>query len=75
MLVFIISWWMPLIIDRYFFFSTLSIPQLLEVLLTSAKKAVCGFWFILFSLLFGYGSFHNNPENIDEFKPLVNYIN
>ncbi|TLX28397.1 hypothetical protein FE998_19495, partial [Salmonella enterica subsp. enterica serovar Newport] len=26
-------------------------------------------------LLFGYGSYHNNPEHIDEFKPLVNYIN
>ncbi|EJA8832738.1 hypothetical protein MUV09_004317, partial [Salmonella enterica subsp. enterica serovar Chester] len=48
---------------------------LLAVLLTRAKKAVCGFWFILFTLLFGYGSYHNNPEHIDEFKPLVNYIN
>ncbi|EIC4674709.1 hypothetical protein K9508_004381, partial [Salmonella enterica subsp. enterica serovar Infantis] len=75
MLVFIISWWMPLFIDRYFFFSSLSIPPLLAVLLTRAKKAVCGFWFILFTLLFGYGSYHNNPEHIDEFKPLVNYIN
>ncbi|EBJ0943872.1 hypothetical protein DOO94_23000, partial [Salmonella enterica] len=42
MLVFIISWWMPLFIDRYFFFSSLSIPPLLAVLLTRAKKAVCG---------------------------------
>lgn len=75
MLVFIISWWMPLFIDRYFFFSSLSIPPLLAVLLTRAKKAVCGFGFILFTLLFGYGSYHNNPEHIDEFKPLVNYIN
>lgn len=66
---------MPLFIDRYFFFSSLSIPPLLAVLLTRAKKAVCGFWFILFTLLFGYGSYHNNPEHIDEFKPLVNYIN
>lgn len=65
---------MPLFIDRYFFFSSLSIPPLLAVLLTRAK-AVCGFWFILFTLLFGYGSYHNNPEHIDEFKPLVNYIN
>lgn len=38
MLVFIISWWMPLFIDRYVFFSSLSIPPLLAVLLTRAKK-------------------------------------
>lgn len=75
MLVFIISWWMPLFIDRYFFFSSLSIPPLLAVLLTRAKKTVCGFWFIIFTLLFGYGLYHNNPTHIDEFKPLVNYIN
>ncbi|MDI5823350.1 hypothetical protein MJI95_35075, partial [Salmonella enterica subsp. enterica serovar Kentucky] len=42
-----------------FFFSSLSIPPLLAVLLTRAKKAVCGFCFILFTLLFGYGFYHN----------------
>ncbi len=32
------------------------------------------FWFILFTLLFGYGSYHNNPEHIDEFKPLLKLL-
>ncbi|EHD03194.1 Putative inner membrane protein [Salmonella enterica subsp. enterica serovar Wandsworth str. A4-580] len=46
MLVFIISWWMPLFIDRYFFFSSLSIPPLLAVLLTRAKKN--GLWLLVY---------------------------
>lgn len=74
-LVFLISWWMPLFIDRYFFFSSLSIPPLLAALLTRVKKAFCGFCFLVFTLLFGYGLYHNNPTRKDEFKPLVNYIN
>ncbi len=48
-------WWMPLFIDRYFFFSSLSIPPLLAVLLTRAKKRFVASVFILFTLLFGYG--------------------
>lgn len=38
MLVFIISWWMPLFIDRYFFFSSLSIPPCSRYYLPAQKK-------------------------------------
>ncbi len=66
---------MPLFIDRYFFFSSLSIPPLLAVLLTRAKSGLWLLFYLYSHLLFGYGSYNNNPEHIDEFKPLVNYIN
>lgn len=40
MLVFIISWWMPLFIDRYFFFSSLSIPPARGITYPRKKRFV-----------------------------------
>ncbi|ELN93686.1 hypothetical protein SEEE1831_08447 [Salmonella enterica subsp. enterica serovar Enteritidis str. 13183-1] len=46
MLVFIISWWMPLFIDRYFFFSSLSIPPPARGITYPRKKS--GLWLLVY---------------------------
>jgi uncharacterized membrane protein len=76
LLLFAISWRMPLFVDRYLFFAALGIPIILAILIAESKSKVRGVsLLVFFSLLFGSGLRDDYLSDKDQFKGMVHYIN
>ncbi|MMZ52798.1 hypothetical protein D3C81_416590 [compost metagenome] len=74
-LVFLISWFMPLFIDRYLFFASINIPVILASLITQCRIKRLRISFLLgLTIIFGFGVYNEYPKDKDRFMPLVDYI-